>query len=85
MGLVNSVVASEGVTEAALALARRLAEGPGLALRMTKRMLDAEWTMALRPAMEAEAQAQALMMLGLDHREFHQAFVAKRPPKFKGC
>jgi hypothetical protein len=48
---------------------------------MTKKMLEAEWTMELGTAMEAEAQAQALMMLGSDHAEFHRSFVEKRPPR----
>ena len=51
---------------------------------MTKKMLEAEWTMSLRPALEAEAQAQALLMMGEDHAESYRAFQEKRPPKFTG-
>jgi len=40
--------------------------------------------MELGTAMEAEAQAQALMMLGADHAEFHRSFVEKRPARFTG-
>lgn len=83
-GLANKVVASAGVLPEAAALASRLANGPGLALRMTKRMLNAEWTMDLSAAIEAEAQAQALMLMGEDHREFHAAWNEKRKPTFKG-
>jgi len=35
-------------------------------------------------AIEQEATAQALMMQTRDHREFHEAFAAKRPAKFEG-
>ena len=45
---------------------------------------DSEWTMSLRPALEAEAQAQALMMMGEDHAESYRAISEKRPPKFLG-
>lgn len=83
-GLATDVVATSEVLPTAHALARRLAEGPVGALRMTKKMLEAEWTMELGTAMEAEAQAQALMMLGSDHAEFHRSFVEKRPPRFTG-
>jgi enoyl-CoA hydratase/carnithine racemase len=84
MGLANQVVAPGQVLPAARALARKLADGPELALRMTKKMLDAEWTMSLRPALEAEAQAQALLMMGEDHSEAWRAIKDKRPPKFTG-
>ena len=83
-GLATDVVPTAGVLPKAQALARRLAEGPIGALRMTKKMLEAEWTMELGTAMEAEAQAQALMMLGADHAEFHRSFVEKRPARFTG-
>jgi enoyl-CoA hydratase/carnithine racemase len=84
MGLANRVVPASEVLTAARALARRLADGPILAHRTTKKMLEAEWTMQLRPALEAEAQAQALLMMGEDHAESHRAFVEKRPPRFTG-
>jgi enoyl-CoA hydratase/carnithine racemase len=84
MGLANRVVGRDMVLPAARELARKLADGPILAHRMTKKMLEAEWTMSLRPALEAEAQAQALLMMGEDHAESHRAFVEKRPPKFTG-
>ncbi len=78
IGLVNKVVPAEGVLPAALEWARRLAAGPTLALGMTKRMLANEWSMDLDSALEAEAQAQALMMMGADHRIFYEAFKRKK-------
>lgn len=84
MGLANQVVAADRVMPAARELAQKLAAGPLLALRMTKKMLEAEWTMSLRPALEAEAQAQALLMTGEDHSEAYRAIVEKRPPRFGG-
>ncbi|HYC79236.1 MAG TPA: enoyl-CoA hydratase family protein [Planctomycetota bacterium] len=83
-GLVHRVVPPAEVASTATALARRLADGPTLALRMTKKMLENEWSMSLGPALEAEAQAQALLMMGEDHAEFHRSFREKRPPAFKG-
>jgi enoyl-CoA hydratase/carnithine racemase len=85
MGLANQVVPADQVLPAARALAKKLAEGPVLAHRMTKKMLEAEWTMTLRPALEAEAQAQALLMMGEDHAESYRAIKEKRPPKFTGA
>src|SRR5262245_59931182 len=60
-GLATRVVPSDRLADEARALARRLADGPTQALGMTKRMLNNEWNMDLVSAIEAEAQAQALL------------------------
>ncbi len=83
-GLANRVVPREQLLPTARALAERLAQGPGFALGTTKLMLNNEWNMDLLSALEAEAQAQALMMLGEDHRAFYEAFREKRDPEFNG-
>ncbi len=83
-GLACRVVPADRLAEEAEALARRLAEGAGQALGLTKRMLNNEWGMDLLAGIEAEAQAQALMLMAGDHREFYRAFTEKRPPRFTG-
>lgn len=83
-GLVNRVVPHEDLLPKAYEWAERLARGPTLALAMTKRMLTHELSMDLASAIEAEAQAQALMLLGDDHRLFYEAFTQKRKPAFTG-
>jgi enoyl-CoA hydratase/carnithine racemase len=83
-GLANRVVESDALLPAAHEWARRLADGPGMALSMTKRMLNNEWNMDLLSALEAEAQAQALLLMGADHRIFFDAFKERVEPKFTG-
>lgn len=83
-GLINRLVPGPDPLPAALEWARRLAAGPGLALGMTKAMLNNEWNMDLTSAIESEAQAQALLMMGQDHRRFYEAFQAKQKPTFAG-
>ena len=83
-GLVNRVVAHAELLPRAYDWAQRLAEGPTLAISMTKRMLNNELSMDLVAAIEAEAQAQALLLLGADHRIFYEAFTAKQRPTFTG-
>jgi len=83
-GLVNRVVAHDDLLDKAQEWARRLAEGPTLAISMTKHMLNRELNMDLVAAIEAEAQAQALLLMGEDHRSFYEAFKAKEKPKFTG-
>jgi enoyl-CoA hydratase/carnithine racemase len=84
IGLANRVVPQDAVLAEALALARRLAAGPGLALAMTKKMVWHEWPMDLDAAIEQEAQAQALLLRAHDHREFYNAWMEKREPRFLG-
>ena len=83
-GLANRVVPHDDLLPTAYQWARRLAQGPTLAISMTKHMINNELHMDLTSAIEAEAQAQALMLMGEDHRLFHEAFTAKEQPRFTG-
>jgi enoyl-CoA hydratase/carnithine racemase len=82
--LVNRVVPPDDLLERAQEWARRLANGPTLAHSMTKRMVNNEWNMDLASALEAEAQAQALLLMADDHRAFYEAFKNKENPTFTG-
>ncbi|MCC6671597.1 MAG: enoyl-CoA hydratase family protein [Planctomycetes bacterium] len=84
IGLANRVVPHDQMLGEAMALAKRLATGPRLAHGMTKRMLTNESGMDLDSAIEQEAQAQALLLRAQDHREFYEAWQARRPPRFEG-
>ena len=83
-GLVNKIVPHDDLLSAAQTWAKRLSQGPTLAISMTKHMLNHELSMDLASAIEAEAQAQALMLMGEDHRRFYEAFKAKEKPTFIG-
>ena len=61
-GFFNRLVGGDELESEAIALARKLAEGPNFAHMMTKTMLAQEWSMSLEQAIEAEAQAQAICM-----------------------
>jgi enoyl-CoA hydratase/carnithine racemase len=83
-GLVNKVVPHDELMSAAREWADRLKLGPGFALGMTKTMINNEWNMDLATAIEAEAQAQALLLMGDDHRRWFEAIKTKQKPEFKG-
>ena len=83
-GFFNQLHAAADLPQAALLLARSLAEGPTFAHGMTKNMLHQEWTMSLDQAIEAEAQAQAICMQTQDFHRAYQAFAAKQRPVFEG-
>jgi enoyl-CoA hydratase/carnithine racemase len=83
-GFFNRLVAPEQLETEAVALAKKLAEGPTFAHMMTKTMLGQEWSMSLEQAIEAEAQAQAICMQTKDFHRAYEGFVAKQTPKFGG-
>ncbi len=83
-GLVNRVTPHDQLLPATYDWACKLANGPTLALSMTKRMINNELSMDLTSAVESEAQAQALLLMGEDHRAFYEAFTAKQKPTFTG-
>jgi len=76
--------AAQALDDAAMALARRLAEGPTFAHGITKTQINQEWNMGLEQAIEAEAQAQAICMQTRDFEKAYRAFVAKEKPVFEG-
>jgi enoyl-CoA hydratase/carnithine racemase len=84
IGLAGDVVENESLATAAGELARRLADGPTLALAGTKMLLARELDMDLASALELEATTQALLMGTEDHAEFYRAFTEGRDPKWTG-
>lgn len=83
-GFYNRLCEPEQLLPEVQELALQIAQGPGFAHGMTKKMLQQEWTMSIPEALEAEAQAQAICMMTNDfHRAYH-AFVAKQKPVFAG-
>jgi enoyl-CoA hydratase/carnithine racemase len=85
IGLANRVVPDGEALPTALAWARELARGPAFAHAMTKQMLDAEGTMTLATAIEAEAQAQAICMAHPDFRTAYEANTSKGVATFEGA
>lgn len=83
LGLVGRVVPLEDLDTTVEVLAGRLADGPAVALSLTKRLLDTAWTSSLDDALEHEAQAQAVNLAGPDTAEAIRAFVEKREPRFR--
>ncbi|MDP9018384.1 MAG: enoyl-CoA hydratase family protein [Candidatus Eremiobacteraeota bacterium] len=83
-GFYNQIVEPADLSSSAHEAAKRLASGPTLAHAMTKRMLHAEWDMPLDAAIDAEAVAQAELMLTKDFKRAYDAFVAGEKPVFAG-
>ena len=84
LGLVNRVVPDEELDDFVADWAGRLAEGPPLALQLTKRMLSNSASLSLSEALAGEAAAQTVNLESKDTREGVLAFLEKRAPVFRG-
>lgn len=82
IGLYNRVVPQAQVLVEARAVAEKLARGPSAALGVTKQALEAEAALDFEAALAYEAEVQAQLMQAPNFREAHDAFRAKRDPKF---
>ncbi len=85
IGLVNRVVPADALEAETAALARRLADGPTLAMARTKDLLNRAFDHSLADQLEAEADRFVASTLTGDFAEGIEAFVAKRRPRFSGC
>jgi len=84
LGIVSRVVAPEELLPVAYELARKIAAGPPVAIRLAKRALQRNAEGDLRSALEFETFAQNACFETEDAREGIRAFVEKRPPVFRG-
>ena len=83
-GLINRVAADEAFDAEVDALAERLATGPTGSYAGSKRQFNAWIYPRMDEQLELEAAIQQEMAASGDFVEGVQAFLAKRPPEFKG-
>jgi len=84
LGVVNRLVDDDKLRDEAMAMARRLADGPRVALGYIKKNLFAAETEPFQTVLDLEAEHQARCAFTEDHKEAVAAFVEKRRPVFKG-
>ena len=84
LGIVSRVVAPEELMTTVGALARRIAAGPPVAIRLAKHSLYANADRDLKSALEGETSAQNICFETEDAREGIRAFIEKRDPVFRG-
>ena len=84
LGLVTEVVPDVELLSRARQWAEKLAAGPPIAIRITKRMMYKQLSMELDNALEDAALGTMVANYTEDVKEGIAAFHEKRPPKFKG-
>ncbi|HMX23112.1 MAG TPA: enoyl-CoA hydratase-related protein, partial [Accumulibacter sp.] len=82
LGLINRLVSADTLADESLALARRLAAGPALALARTKRLLNQSLDHSLASQLLAEQRAFAACGAETDFDEGLAAFFARRKPVY---
>ncbi len=84
IGLINKVFPSDQLMDAAMDLARRLANGPALAIRGTKHAINKKIWNDLNLALDIGLAIEERSSRHPDHSEAARSFVEKRAPEFKG-
>jgi enoyl-CoA hydratase len=83
IGLVNHVVPAPDVLDAAMAMARRLAKGPALAIRFNKQLVNKELEERVARLYEMAFAMEAITFRSADHLEAVAAFGERRAPTFQ--
>jgi 2-(1,2-epoxy-1,2-dihydrophenyl)acetyl-CoA isomerase len=85
LGLIDRLVPHENLMDETMALAAQIAEGPPLALRISKRVLQANFEADLEQAVRNEAAGWATAQKAKnDQAEARRAFAEKREAVFTG-
>jgi 2-(1,2-epoxy-1,2-dihydrophenyl)acetyl-CoA isomerase len=83
-GLITRVVDDEAVQAEALAIARKLASGPSLAIGMIRKQVATALNQTLEESLETERSNQSRAGKTRDFKEAVAAFAEKRQPRFEG-
>ncbi len=84
MGVVSKVFPEDGLMEASMELATRLANMPSQSLALIKYLVHKSLDMTFEESLALAHVAQEKVRSTEDHKEAVQAFIEKRQPKFTG-
>ncbi len=84
LGLVNRVLPEPELDDFVDAWARRLADGPPIALSLTKSLLNQSFEVSMAKALDDEGRSQVVNFSTADTAEALAAFVERREPRFEG-
>ncbi len=84
IGVLNRLVPADELEKETMALANKIANGPPIAIRLTKLQVYKGLDMDLETALQMAAAAETITLTSEDHREGVAAFREKRRPKYQG-
>ncbi len=84
LGLVNRVVPHDKLMDETMDMARRIANGPSVAIELIKRGVYKGAAGDLESQLDFETLAQRICFQTEDFKEGMVSFLEKRPPQFKG-
>jgi len=84
LGIVQRVVPDAQLKETTYALARQIADGPQIPIRMIKRLVYQSLKLDLRTHLDLVSSHMSIVRQTADHKEGVAAFKEKRPPRFEG-
>ena len=84
LGFLNHVIEEDNLYEFTMEMARKIANGPPIAIRLSKLMLYKGLEFDLDTAMKMAAAAETITLTSKDHLEGTTAFRESREPKYEG-